>query len=181
MGGFPMTIKWIILVLALLGSVYSIVLEIVKYRSANNPTPDNVSDVYDAETYQTWKKYSAEHCRLNLISAVISGAVTLVLLYTDVYAAFAALFPAGIYWELFAVVLLETAVGTVLGLFQSYISTMVIEQKYGFNRSTMKTFILDRIRGLIAWWLDGRTVCRRCILYYLGDFFSLSRFQPYRQ
>lgn len=145
-----MTIKWIILLLALLGSLYSIALEIVKYRSAGNPTPENVADVYDAETYQTWKKYSAEHCRLNLISAVISGVVTLVLLYTDVYAAFAALFPAGVYWQLIAVVLFETVIGAVVGLFQSYISTMVIEQKYGFNRSTMKTFVTDRIRGLIV-------------------------------
>ena len=87
-----MTAKWIILLLALLGSTYSIVLEIVRYRSANNPTPENVSDVYDAETYQTWKKYSAEHCRLNLISSVVTGVLTLVLLATDVYAAFAALF-----------------------------------------------------------------------------------------
>ena len=145
-----MTIKWIILLLALLGSLYSIALEIVKYRSAGNPTPENVADVYDAETYQTWKKYSAEHCRLNLISAVISGVVTLVLLYTDVYAAVAALFPAGVYWQLIAVVLFETVIGAIVGLFQSYISTMVIEQKYGFNRSTMKTFVTDRIRGLIV-------------------------------
>ena len=145
-----MPIKWIILLLALLGSLYSIALEIVKYRSAGNPTPENVSDVYDAETYQTWKQYSAEHCRLNMISAVISGVVTLVLLYTDVYAAFAALFPAGVYWQLLAVVLFETVIGAVVGLFQSYISTMVIEQKYGFNRSTMKTFVTDRIRGLIV-------------------------------
>ncbi len=145
-----MTIKWIILLLALLGSLYSIALEIVKYRSAGNPTPENVADVYDAETYRTWKKYSAEHCRLNLISAVISGVVTLVLLYTDVYAAFAALFPAGVYWQLIAVVLFETVIGAIVGLFQSYISTMVIEQKYGFNRSTMKTFVTDRIRGLIV-------------------------------
>ena len=144
-----MTAKWIILLLALLGSVYSIVLEIVRHRSANNPTPENVSDVYDAQTYQTWKKYSAEHCRLNLISAVVTGVLTLVLLATDVYAAFAALFPAGMYWQLFAVVLFETLVGAVVGLFQSYISTMVIEQKYGFNRSTMKTFLFDRLRGLI--------------------------------
>ena len=144
-----MTFKWIILLLALLGSAYSIVLEIVKYRSANNPTPENVSDVYDAETYQTWKKYSAEHCRLSLIAAAVTCVVTLVMLYTDVYAAFASLFPAGIFWQLFSVVLLETIVGTVVGLFESYVSTMVIEQKYGFNRSTMKTFIADRIRGLI--------------------------------
>ena len=144
-----MTFKWIILLLALLGCAYSIVLEIVKYHSANNPTPDNVSDVYDAETYQTWKKYSAQHCRLSLIAAAVTCVVTLAMLYTDVYAAFASLFPAGIFWQLLAVVLLETVVGTVVGLFESYVSTMVIEQKYGFNRSTMKTFITDRIRGLI--------------------------------
>ena len=144
-----MTEKWIILLLVILGGAYSFILNVVKYRSANNPTPENVSDVFDAETYQTWKKYSAEHCRLSLISSVISCVVTLALLYTNAYAAFAALFPAGIYWQLFAVVLLETVVSAVVGLFESYISTMVIEQKYGFNRSTMKTFIIDRIRGLI--------------------------------
>ena len=144
-----MTEKWIILLLVILGGAYSFILNVVKYRSANNPTPENVSDVFDAETYQTWKKYSAEHCRLSLISSVISCVVTLALLCTNAYAAFAALFPAGIYWQLFAVVLLETVVSAVVGLFESYISTMVIEQKYGFNRSTMKTFIIDRIRGLI--------------------------------
>ena len=56
-----MTIKWIILLLALLGSLYSIALEIVKYRSAGNPTPENVSDVYDAETYQTALPPSEHH------------------------------------------------------------------------------------------------------------------------
>ncbi len=144
-----MTEKWIILLLVILGGAYSFILNVVKYRSANNPTPENVSDVFDAETYLTWKRYSAEHCRLSLISSVISCAVTLALLCTNVYAAFAALFPAGIYWQLFAVVLLEEAVGAIVGLVESYVGTMVIEQKYGFNRSTMKTFIMDRIRGLI--------------------------------
>ena len=144
-----MTEKWIILLLVILGGAYSFILNVVKYRSANNPTPENVSDVFDAETYLTWKRYSAEHCRLSLISSVISCAVTLALLCTNVYAAFAALFPTGIYWQLFAVVLLEEAVGAIVGLVESYVGTMVIEQKYGFNRSTMKTFIIDRIRGLI--------------------------------
>ena len=43
-----------ILLLALISGIYSVVLEIVRYRSANNPTPANVADVYDAETYRTW-------------------------------------------------------------------------------------------------------------------------------
>lgn len=141
--------KIAILLLALISGIYSVVLEIVRYRSASNPTPANVADVYNAETYRTWKRYSAEHCRLGLWSTVVTTLITLVLLYTDVYAAFAALFPSDIYWQMIAVILLETAVGTVLDTVRSYISTMVIEQKYGFNRSTMKTFIFDRIRSIL--------------------------------
>ncbi len=141
--------KVLILLLALVGSLYTLILEVVRYRSANNPTPQSVADVYDAETYQTWKKYSAEHCRAAIFFACLSGAVTLLLLCTNVYAAFASLFPTGTFWQLFAVVLLETVVGTVIGIFRHYIETMVIEQKYGFNRSTVKTFVLDQVRELI--------------------------------
>lgn len=142
-------LKFGIVLLAVLGSVYSLVLNIVKYRSANNPTPENVADVYDAESYQKWKKYSAEHCRLSIVSTVATGVLTVILLCTNLYAVFSALFPEALFWQLFAVILLETAVGTVVDVIQSYVATMIIEQKYGFNRSTVKTFIFDRIRALI--------------------------------
>ena len=38
-------IKWTVLLLVILSHVYYGVLEIVRYRSANNPTPANVADV----------------------------------------------------------------------------------------------------------------------------------------
>jgi STE24 endopeptidase len=31
----------------------------------------------------------------------------------------------------------------------SYVDTMIIEQKYGFNRTTMKTFVIDQIRDFL--------------------------------
>ncbi len=138
-----------ILLLALISGIYSVVLEIVRYRSASNPTPANVADVYDAETYQTWKRYSAEHSRLGIASAAVSCALSLVLLCTNAYAAFAALFPTAFLWQMLAAILLQTLVGMVPNTIFNYISTMVIEQKYGFNRSTMKTFIFDRIRSIL--------------------------------
>lgn len=140
---------WIMLV-ALMGGLYSLILHIVEHRSANNPTPENVSDVYDAETYLKWKKYSAEHCRLSIVSSVVSCVVTLALLFTNVYAAFASLFPAGFFWQLFSVVLFEIAVNTLVGVVERYVSVMVIEEKYGFNRSTLKTFVFDQVRSLIV-------------------------------
>lgn len=144
-----MTVKIGVLLLILLGGIYTTVLNVVKYRSANNPTPANVADVYDEETYRTWKKYSAEHCRLDIVTGIATLAITLVLLYTEAYAAFAALFPSGVFMQLLAVVLLETLVSTVAEVVTSYVATMIIEQKYGFNRSTMKTFIGDRVRSLL--------------------------------
>ena len=144
-----MAFKITVIILAVIGSLYGIVLDIVRYRSASNPTPENLSDVYDAETYTTWKKYSAEHCRLDITFGIISALVTVALLFTDVYSAFAALFPNTVFLQLLAVVLLETLVGTVVSVIRSYVSTMIIEQKYGFNRSTLKTFVFDQIRSLI--------------------------------
>ena len=144
-----MTLKITVILLLVLGCVYKTVLSLVKRRSANNPIPDSVSDVYDAETYLKWKKYSAETNRLNTVFTVISGIVTLVLLMTDAFAAFASLFPGGIFMQLLAVVVLESAVGTVIEVIESYFSVMVIEQKYGFNRTSVKTFVFDRIRSLI--------------------------------
>ena len=144
-----MEFKIIAIIMVVISSAYSIVLNIIKYCSANNPTPASVSDIYDAETYVKWKKYSAEHCKLNLVSNIISCIVTLALLLTNAHAAFASLFPQNLHWQLMAVILLETVVGTIVGAVQNYVRIMIIEQKYGFNRSTLKTFIFDIIRSTI--------------------------------
>ncbi len=144
-----MELKLIILAIALLQGIYGILLSLVELRSANNPTPENVADVYDAETYQKWKKYSREHCRLRIVFGTISMIVSLCLLAFDVYAWFAGLFPQNGFMQFFSVILLEVAVGFVVDIPRSYIATMVIEEKYGFNRSGMKTFIGDQIRSLL--------------------------------
>lgn len=142
--------KIIMILLAAVGSLYSLLLGVVRYFSLKNPTPANLSDVYDAETYEKWKKYSEERSRLEIVSSLVTGVITILLLSTNVYAAFAGLFPKDWFWQLFAVILLETLVGAVVGAVEGYISTMKIEEKYGFNRSSIKTFVADRIRSLIA-------------------------------
>ncbi len=144
-----MTARELMIILVLLGSLYSLILKIVQRISANNPTPENLKDVYDAETYEKWKKYTAEHCRLGMVSTVVSCIVTIIMLCTNLYSAFASLFPFVQEWQIFAVILLEAAVSFVFGTVEKYVATMKIEQKYGFNRSSVKTFVFDRIRVLI--------------------------------
>jgi STE24 endopeptidase len=62
-------------------------------------------------------------------------------------------------------------VGTVVGVVFSYIGTMKIEEKYGFNRSTMKTFVIDKIRGFIIEMLlsVGIVVLLRAVHVWLGN------------
>lgn len=161
--------KWLIILVSLIGGLYGIILNIVQHRSASNPTPDNLADVYDAETYIKWKKYSAEHSRLSIISSIITGIIMLTLLITDAYAAFASLFPSDEVVQILAVLLLEIAISTVIGTVESYISNMVIEQKYGFNKTTMKTFVADRIRSLIL-----NLILSIALAYAVYGFYSLA-------
>ena len=143
-----MNYKLLFIIFALIGGAYSVVLNIVRYRSSNNPTPESVADVYDTETYAKWKKYSAEHCIVDIISSTLSCIIAVVILATNAYSAFASLFPNNIFMQLLAVILLEVGIATVMEFVFKYIDTMKIEQKYGFNRSSLKTFIFDRVRSV---------------------------------
>ena len=151
--------KIVILVLLTLGHLYRLLLNVVQNRSANNPTPENVADVYDAETYEKWKLYSGEKGRLGVISTVVSYGVMVLLLMTGAHAAVAAWFPKAVFWQLLAVVLLQSVVDAVANGALNYVETMIIEQKYGFNRSTMKTWITDQIRNLLLEILLGVGLC----------------------
>ena len=145
-----MNYKLLAIILVLLAGIYKTVLDLVRSRSANNPTPDNLADVYDAETYARWKEYGKDHSRLSIISDLLALGITLALLLSNAHSLFASIFPASAFMQLSAVLILEIAVSTVLEVIFSYIRTMKIEEKYGFNRSTIKTFIKDKIRGLIV-------------------------------
>ncbi|MBQ8554285.1 MAG: M48 family metallopeptidase [Clostridia bacterium] len=142
---------WKVFMLVLLTAERAFLLlkQIVQYRSANNPTPANLADVYDAQTYQQWKRYSAEKCRLDIVSTLISYGLMLVLLSLDVHAKVAGLFPGGVYVQLIAVLVFQTLVDSLVSVGLNYVETMVIEEKYGFNRSSMKTFVMDQIRSFL--------------------------------
>lgn len=142
-----MITKLTIILIVLLSTAYRIVLGIVEMRSANNPTPANLADVYDAETYENWKRYSREKSRLSLIFTCIGAVLSLVLLATNAYAWAASIFPGDWFNQLFSVILLDLLVNLIPGIVRSYLFNMVIEQKYGFNRTTIKTFIFDQIRS----------------------------------
>ncbi len=167
--------KLFILALFAVRFLYDMILNIVKFRSANNPIPENVADIYDADTYTKWRAYSAEHNKLNIVFDIITFAIMLVLLATNVYATFASLFGEHVFLQLLAVLLLDSAVSFVLSIPKSYVSDMIIEEKYGFNRTTKKTFIVDCIRSLIVGLILNTALASIIMLchLWLGNYMAL--------
>ncbi len=163
--------KPIILIVATLTSLYRMLLNYIQYRSAANPVPANVSDIYDPETHKRWEEYHGEKSRLQILSTLMSWAVTVVLLLLNAHAAVAKLFSANAYVQLMVVVAFQTVVEALFAAALNYVDTMKIEQKYGFNRSTMKTFVVDQIRGLLIELVLGTLLAALlCALHlWLGD------------
>lgn len=128
--------------------LYEMFLNRLQLSSAKNPIPECVADVYDAEAYAKQQQYQAEKCRLRSGELTAGFVIDLVLLAFSLYAAFAGLFDPEDWPQMFAVVLLNTA-ASLLTLPFSWRDTMVIEEKYGFNRTTKKTFIFDTVKQFL--------------------------------
>ena len=170
-----MNYKLLAIIILTLLQAYQLFLSVVHLRSAKNPIPDNVSDVYDPETYAKWRAYHKEKGRLAMLASLVSFLVDVALIALNAFPAFARLFPAGHFWQLLAVVVLSSLTAVFTLPFEYY-DTMNIEERYGFNRSTKKTFWTDQLKNLLiglvlmtlfAWVL--------CLLHQaLGDWLILA-------
>ncbi len=70
-----MSVKIVVLAVLALVYLYGMVLRLFKRRSEHAPVPANVSDVYDAETYNKWRAYHAEKSRLGMWDSTAGFAV----------------------------------------------------------------------------------------------------------
>ena len=145
-----MNYKLLFLLLFTLEHIYTLVLNIVQARSAANLIPANVADVYDGETYTRWRAYNGEKSKLSILRTIVSWVLTMVLLALNFHAAAASIFPATVFMQLLGVILAQTLVETLVFLGFGWVDTMVIEQKYGFNKTTVKTFVISSLRSFWA-------------------------------
>ena len=128
---------------------YKLTLLAIKRKSFSNPIPENVKDIYDEEKFQKWRMYSAEKSRWELWQTLSSFVITFLLILTDAFSAFSKLFGTNFYWCSLGVTLLTVITDTVTGCVFGYVDSMIVEQKYGFNKTTKATFIADQVKGLV--------------------------------
>jgi STE24 endopeptidase len=127
-----------------------VVVETVNIRHAKTDLPEEYQGYYDAERYKTAQNYLMENTRFELITHTIMTPmmVGFILIggfnFVDQLARSFGLgpIPTGL---IFAGILLLAS--QMISIPFSIYSTFVIEAKYGFNRTTAKTFILDILKG----------------------------------
>lgn len=142
--------KALIIVLFVLNSVYDFFMIKLSFSDTDRPLPDNVKDVYDEQRYKLYKAYKKESGKMELASAVVSFVVNLAFLVFNVYATVFNLFDGlNIYLQYFLLIVVFDVFTTIVKTPFSYHDTFTIEEKFGMNKTTKKTFFLDKIKGFV--------------------------------
>lgn len=127
-------------------------LSILNYSHRNTAIPEEVNDIYNEDEYKKWLAYSMEVFRFQMIVKVIDFLLFLGMLVFGVFPVFKNISEALFNNPDFAILFfmfLYYIVTLVESIISSYYLQFTIEEKYGFNKSTKKTFITDTIKNFI--------------------------------
>lgn len=143
-------IKTAVIILFITKSLYNLFILYLESSDHGRPLPENVRDVYDEERYRKYLSYKKENGRVELLSSLAGFTVNLLFLLFNVHALiFSRLGDLNIYLAYFVAIVIITLLSSVASLPFSFYGTFTIEEKYGMNRTTKKTFFLDRIKRFI--------------------------------
>lgn len=131
-----------------------IINETLKYfnnRWRHKPIPEELKDVYSSEKYITYLEYKKETYRFSVISSIFSFLLTFIMLLAG-FALLDEWIRGFISNEIFVSIVFFAVIGLASDIlstpFDVY-ETFVIEQKYGFNTTTVKTYILDKLKSYL--------------------------------
>jgi STE24 endopeptidase len=147
-------------------------LSILNYNHRTQPIPDNVKDIYDTESYSRWLNYTMENFRLGMIAKVLSTIIIVALLtfgFFPVLNRFSLTVSADPIIRTLIFVGIYMILNSLIDIPFSYIKNFKIEQKYGFNKTTMKTFVLDLLKSLIIMIVLGGSVLYVLLSLYLNS------------
>lgn len=131
------------------------------YLNVKNPVPsipETLSEYLSAEKLKESKSYQREYFRFKFLAGTFSFLLTLLFItqgwfgWLDSWVAdfgFSPLIKSLIF---FGIVFVGS---DILSLPFDYYSTFVIEEKYGFNKTTIQTFFSDKIKGYVLSILVG--------------------------
>lgn len=148
---------YIIIGVVIADFIFERILSYLNSTRWSDHLPEELQGIYDEEKYRKQQAYQKVNYRFSMITSTYSLALLMLMF---VFTGFALI--NGIALSVSANSILTALVFFGILMFASDLlstpfsvyDTFVIEQKFGFNKTTPKTFILDKIKG----WLIGAVI-----------------------
>lgn len=152
-----------------------------QYLSARNRKrmspliPQKLEGIYNEEEYAKQQEYQKTNSKFGLYSGFFSFAIMLVVLLLGGFGWLDLLLREYIFNEtwlglaFFGVIMLGSG---IISLPFDYYATFVIEERFGFNKSTRKTFWLDQLKSLLMTIILGGGILSLVMWLYnsVGEF-----------
>jgi len=164
---------WIIIGIIIFDFIFEKYLDYLNIKSLKEELPNELNGIYDKEKYKKSQFYERETSKFSLVSSIFSLLIILGMLSFGGFTAvdeFVRNLTDNIYIRTLAFFGIIGLTFDLITLpFQIY-STFVIEEKYGFNKTTTKTFIGDKLKS----WLVSIIIGGALISFILWAWLSLN-------
>lgn len=148
-------------------------LLLLNIKASKNEIPSGFEDYYDKEKFQKNIAYRKENRQLSIISSTIQFLLIVVAWKMGWFEWWSTKTAVWISHEFWHGVLFFVGIFTVSSLISlpfGWYSTFVIEEKYGFNKTTYRTYILDAIKGMVMSAIIGLPIY--AALFFAFDIFG---------
>ena len=159
----------IILVILVGDYVLGLVVDILNVKHLKTQLPEAFSGYYDAEKYKKSQEYLKENTQFGLITGSIATPAIIAFILLGGFNR-VDLWARSLEWGPIATGLIFAAIlllgSQILSLPFSIYGTFVIEEKYGFNKTTPKTFVTDILKGWLLAVVIGAPVFSAILWFF---------------
>jgi STE24 endopeptidase len=165
----PTTLFYILIAIISISFMIDKILDTLNIKHFDDKIPEKLADVYDDAAYKKSQAYKKTNAKFSDLTSTFSIVLTLVFFFSDGFKYvdnFARSFtdnPVLMALIFFGVIMFGSDILTTPF---SYYKTFVIEEKFGFNKSTQKTFWLDKLKGWLMSILLGGGVFSLIIWFF---------------
>lgn len=172
------TVFYIIVAILVADYILERILDRLNSKRWTDELPGELEGIYDPERYKKAQRYNRDRQKLSFVTGTLGFVIMLILLFTEGFAWLDEL--AGNVTTHY--ILLPLVYFGILGFAADLLSipfslygTFVIEEKYGFNKTTPRIFILDKLKGWLLTIIIGGGLLALIIYIYetTGSWFWL--------
>ena len=146
----PNTFFYVLIGIIIVKYLFDTYIDHLNATHFNNPIPEELEGIYNNEEYLKSQSYKKENHKFSIIVSGFSVLTTVLFFIFDGFA-FVDEISRNISNNIIIITLIFFGIilfaSDLISLPFSYYQTFIIEEKYGFNKSSKKTFLLDKIKG----------------------------------